>query len=76
MHCLLCVTGFSGAVGSAAVAEGGVQDHWYHLCCSPVLSTLCVPVHSTTDVQMCGIFQSPGVLGRGNFVELWVFYWL
>ena len=37
---------------------------------------LCVPVHPPLDEQVCGILWHPGMLGRGTFVELWVFYWL
>ena len=35
---------------------------------------LCVLVHPPLGVQICGILQCPGVLGRGTFVESWMFY--
>ena len=50
------------------------------LCCglhfiSPYSLPLCVLVHPPLHLQVCEILWSPGVLGRGTFVELWMFYW-
>ena len=41
------------------------------------LSPLCILVHPPLHIQMCGTLWHPVVLvGRGTFVELWMFYWL
>ena len=67
-------TGFSGAWGSAAIACGlemQVQP--------PLFAPFCLPsglVSPSWEVQMYGILWHPGVLGRGIFVELRMFYWL
>ena len=63
---------FSETAGWAAMNG----DYRNRLCCAPIPPPLCIPVHSTLDVQMCGILWSPGVLGRVTFVRLGMFYWL
>lgn len=64
-------TGFSGAVGSATGI--GLADTVSTA--SLVLPPLRVPAHIPLDVPACRILWHPGVLGRGTFVELWMFYW-
>ena len=70
---ILMLPGFLGLADLAALAiclgsqAPSVLFLWFrHLCESQ-------PTHF--DVQVCGIFQGPGMLGRGTFVELWMFYW-
>ena len=66
-------TGFSGAAGSATTTRGlGSQVPPVLLLWLCLLYVFCTPL----DVQMYGILQCPGVLGRGTFLELWMFYWL
>ena len=62
-------TGFSGAVGSATGI--GLADTVSTV--SLVLPPLCVPAHIPLDAPVCRIIWHPGVLGRGTFVELWMF---
>lgn len=63
-------TGFAGAAGSATVAgEPGLQAL---PCCSLLPPPLCTPIHPPSDVQISGSLWHPGVLRRGNFVELWL----
>ena len=46
------------------------------ICTIPLVTPpLWVPIQLPFDVQLCGIFQGPGMLGRGTFAELWMFYW-
>ena len=33
-------------------------------------------LHLPLDKQVSGTLWHPGMLGRGNLVELWMFYWL
>lgn len=40
-----------------------------------VLSPLIVPIYLSLDVHICGIPQCSGILDRGVFVELWMFFW-
>ena len=35
----------------------------------------CVPIHSPSDIKMCGSLQYPGGMSTGSFVEVWMFYW-
>lgn len=65
-------TGFSGAVGSAT----GIGLANTVSTVSLVLPPLCVPAHIPLDVPVCRTLWHPGVLGRGTFVELWMFYLL
>lgn len=65
-------TGFSGAVGSATGI--GLADTVSTA--SLVLPPLRVPAHIPLDVPACRILWHPGVLGRGTFVEEWMFYLL
>lgn len=65
--------GFSGASGSAAMARGpGLQAQ------PPLFPWFCLLYlfHPSLNVQICGIIWHPGVLDRGAFFELWMFYWL
>ena len=39
-------------------------------------SSFMLSIHSPLAAQMCGIFQHPGVLGRGTYFILCIFYWL
>ena len=71
--CVLPSLMLLGSLGlQAQPLQLGVQGH-RHTTAPLVPSPLCVPVHLPLDVQMCGILHHPGVLGRGNSVELWVF---
>ena len=42
----------------------------------PFLPPLSISVHPLLEVQMYGTLRHIVVLGRGNFIELWMFYWL
>lgn len=67
-------TGLSEAVGSAAtVRQLGLQASTSLFPRS--ISSMCSSPPSL-DVQRCGIFQHPVMLGRGTFTVLWMFYWL
>lgn len=71
---LLNATGLSEAVGSATEVRGlGLQAPSQPF---PQFCLLCIPAHQPLDVQMCQILQCPVLLGRGTFVELWMFYTL
>lgn len=65
-------TQFSEAVGSAATIR---RRDCRHDPSVPSVMPL-FPAYSALGVQMCGILWCPVVLGRGTFVESWVFYWL
>ena len=55
-------TGFSGLADNASTVS--------------LVLPLCVPAHIPLDVPVCRILWHPDVLGRGAFVELWMFYLL
>ena len=64
------------AVGSAAtVAVEGSRVVWGARTLGTTSAAfldpppLCVPVHPSVDVQMLGILQHPGVLGKGTFTQ-------
>ena len=64
---------FFGSSGSATTARG--WDHRHHLPCSPIsTSSVCSSTHPPSDIRTCGSLWCPGVLDRGNFVELCMFY--
>lgn len=66
-------TGFFVAAGSAATAKG--LRLWASLPLFPWdPASLCVPIHTHSDVQMCGSLQNSGVWGIGTLVGLWMFY--
>lgn len=65
------------------VGSLGLWDHlpwpegWHHeydLCCFISSASSVVPIHSPLDGQMCGTLWHPGMLDRGSFVVLWMFY--
>ena len=62
--CLFSCCGWrAGIAGTASVAP-------------LVLPPPCVPGHPPLDLQIYGILSYFCVLGRGTFIDLWMFYWL
>lgn len=51
-----------------------VQVCRYSLCFLSFLPSLSIPVYPPLALKICRIFQCAGVLGRDNFVAMWMLY--
>lgn len=63
-----------GSLGLGLGKGAGIADTTSNIL--PIPSPLYVPVHLLLYVRIHEILQHPGMLGRGTFAELFVFYWL
>lgn len=52
----------------------GSQDHRSHLHCPLSFASSMWSSPPSLETLVCGILQHPGVLGKGDFGELWTFY--
>lgn len=74
---VMCSTS-TASMGFSGTALAKRQDHRHHLYCSFVsASSMC---SSLSTFRCTDVWNSFGILlccvGRGTFVELWMFYWL